>query len=131
MNLLMVKIKIKLINYKLQMAKNTSDNVQSFAIGLNKGFVVNKIEKVDRPSQRKSKTSNRVREIRKVMRSVCEMSPFEKKVLEMFKTGISKVQKRAFKIIKKRLGTRARAMTRKNKLDALIKEMNKKEHKKH
>ena len=113
------------------MAKNTSDNVQSFAIGLNKGFVVNKIEKVDRPSQRKSKTSNRVREIRKVMRSVCEMSPFEKKVLEMFKTGISKVQKRAFKIIKKRLGTRARAMTRKNKLDALIKEMNKKEHKKH
>lgn len=58
------------------------------------------------------------------------MSPFEKKVLEQFKTGIGKVQKRAFRLIKKRLGTRSRAIKRRDKLNDLIKEMNKREAKK-
>lgn len=43
------------------------------------------------------------------MSSVCEMSPFEKKVLELFKTGINKVEKRAFRLLKRRLGSRTRA----------------------
>ena len=55
------------------------------------------------------------------------MSPLEKKLLEMFKTGVVKVQKRAFRIMKKRLGTKARATKRKEKLNAIIREMNKKE----
>ena len=73
------------------MAKANQDNVQSFALGLNKGFVVNKIERKERPADRKAKTSQRVREIRKIMRSVCEMSPLEKRLMEMLKTGINKV----------------------------------------
>ena len=89
-----------------------------------------KIEKKQRPADRKARTSNRVREIRKLMRSVCEMSPFEKKIMEMFKTGINKVEKRAFKLLKRRLGTRDRAKKRQEKLSYLIKEMTKKEAKK-
>lgn len=112
------------------MAKGNQENVQSYCLGLNKGFVVSKIKRVAKPSDRKARTSNRVREIRKIMRSVCEMSPFEKKIMEMFKTGINKVEKRAFKIIKKRLGTRSRAKKRRDKLNILIREMHKKEVKK-
>lgn len=94
------------------MTKATPENVQSYCLGLNKGFVVTRIEKKPRPSDRKARTSNRVREIRKLMASVCEMSPFEKKILEMFKTGINKVEKRAFRLLKRRLGTRERAKKR-------------------
>lgn len=97
---------------------------------MNKGFVVTKIEKKPRPADRKARTSNRVREIRKLMTSVCEMSPFEKKILELFKTGISKVEKRAFRLLKKRLGTRERAKKRQLKLNVIIKEMQRKEAKK-
>ena len=43
------------------MAKPTSENVLSYPVGLNKGFVTNKIKKVPRPSSRKARTSNRVR----------------------------------------------------------------------
>lgn len=102
------------------MAKPSSDNVLSYAVGLNKGFVVTKLEKVKRPAMRKAKTSNRVREIRKIMRSVCELSPLEKKLLEMFKTGVNQVEKRAFRILKKKLGTRSRATKRKLKLQQYI-----------
>ena len=40
------------------MTKVSSDCVKSYAIGLNKGFVVTKIEKKER---RRGRTSNRVR----------------------------------------------------------------------
>ena len=44
------------------------------------------------------------------MRSVTDLSMFEKRILEMFKSGVVKVEKRAFKLLKKRLGSRSRAM---------------------
>ena len=112
------------------MTKATSENVRSYTLGLNKGFVVTKIEKKARPADRKAKTSKRVRSIRKLMHSVCDMSPFEKKITEMFKTGINKVEKRAFRLLKKRLGSRERAKKRQEKINHLIKEMTKKEAKK-
>ena len=49
------------------MAKPTSECVQSYHVGLNKGFAVTKLERPKRPVSRKGKTSNRVREIRKII----------------------------------------------------------------
>lgn len=70
------------------MAKPSSDCVQSYSVGLNKGFVVTKLKNAPRPASRKARTSNRVREIRKIIQSVAEFSPFEKRIIEMFKTGV-------------------------------------------
>lgn len=55
---------------------------------------------------RLTRTSNRVREIRNLIDSVASLSPFEKRVMELFRMGVEKVDKRAFKLLKKRLGTR-------------------------
>lgn len=49
------------------MAKPSSDCVQSYHVGLNKGFSVTKLKRPERPSSRKGKTSKRVREIRKIV----------------------------------------------------------------
>ena len=70
------------------MTKHHTDNVLSMPLGLHKGFVVTKLENKERPMNRKERTSNRVREIRKLMDSVTQLSPFEKSVLELFKMGV-------------------------------------------
>jgi hypothetical protein len=49
------------------------------------------------------------------------LSPFEKRVLELFKMGVQKVDKRAFKLLKKRLGTRRRAIKKHQKIQDTIK----------
>ena len=92
------------------MTKNSHHNVLSLPLGLHKGFIVTKLKNKERPMNRKERTSNRVREIRKLMDSVTQLSPFEKRVLELFKVGVQKVDKRAFRLLKKRLGTRTRAI---------------------
>ncbi len=102
------------------MAKPTSNCVNSFAMGLNKGFVVTKVDKVARPSSRKARTSNRVRQIRKLVRSVVDLTPLEKRCLEMYKAEVAQVAKRAFKLLKKRLGKRSRAIKKRDELNALI-----------
>ncbi len=101
----------------------TSDCVNSYVVGLNKGFVVTKIEKVPRPSARKCRTSNRVRQIRKLVRSVVDLNPVEKRILEMFKTGVQQVEKRAFKQLRKRLGKRSRAIKKRDELKQIIRNM--------
>ncbi len=106
------------------MAKTQLTN--SFAVGLNKGFIVTKVKKVDRPVDRKRRTSERVRSIRKIVKSVAGMTGFEKRILEMFKTGVSKVEKRAFKLIKRRLGTRRRATKKRDEFGRIIKNLAKK-----
>ena len=98
----------------------------SFAIGLNKGFLITKAKKEDRPAARKRRTSERVRSIRKLIKSVTGMTGFEKRILEMFKTGVSKVDKRAFKLIKRRLGTRRRATKKRDEFGRIIKNLAKK-----
>ena len=98
----------------------------SFSVGLNKGFLVTKIKDINRPVDRKRRTSNRVRNIRKLIKGVVGYTSFEKKVIEMNKTGVNKVVKRAFKMVKKRLGSHQRAKKRQEKVVHLIKELSKK-----
>ena len=63
--------------------------MHSFAVGLNKGFVVTRTENVVRPANRKNRTSKRVREVRRIVRSVVDLTPLEKRVVEMLKTGVA------------------------------------------
>ena len=52
------------------MTKSSHHNVLSLPLGLHKGFIVTKLANKERPMNRKERTSNRVREIRKLMDSV-------------------------------------------------------------
>ena len=60
------------------------------------------------------------------MRSVTDLSMFEKRILEMFKSGVVKVEKRAVKLLKKRLGSRSRAMKKREELVNIINNLKKK-----
>lgn len=102
------------------MAKPTTESVRSYAVGLNKGFVVTRVKKIARPASRKSRTSNRVREIRKLVLSVTNLSAFEKRIVEMLKTGVQQVEKRAFKALRKKLGKRSRALKKREELLNMI-----------
>ena len=42
--------------------------------------------------------------IREVIKEVCGLAPYEKKVMELLKGGTQKAQKKALKITKTRLG---------------------------
>ena len=99
----------------------STDCVKSYAVGLNKGYVVTRVTPRFKPSSKKGSTSKRVREIRKLMRSVCDLNPLEKRTLEMYKTEVAQVEKRAFKLLKKRLGKRSRAIKKRDELNNLIK----------
>ena len=87
-------------------------------VGLNRGHVVSKIEV---PSWLPSKAPRkRVTLIRRVIAELAGRSPYEKKVIELLKQKMSNVQKKAYKMIKKRLGTHKRAMRKRTELNDVV-----------
>ena len=108
------------------MAKTPSPNsVQSYAVGLNRGYIVTKLKKKTRGVS-KGVSGERGRAVRRLVRSVVGLSSFEKRVLEMFRAGVTKVEKRAFKLLKRRLGSRSRALKKQEELNTVIKNLAKK-----
>ena len=99
----------------------SSNNIQGLAVGLNKGFIVKKPTPVKPVRENKHGAQNRSRDVRKLVRSIVGLTQFEKRLLEMFRVDSQKVQKRAFKMLKKRIGTRDRALKKKSELLAIIK----------
>ena len=77
-------------------------------VGLNKGFIVTK-PKVNTRRQKKSydkgKLGKRVKIIREVIREVCGLAPYEKKMMELIRAGERSKEKKAVKIARQRLGT--------------------------
>lgn len=67
--------------------KPSSDCILGYPLGLHKGFVVTKISSKNRPMNRKSQTSNRVRGIRDLIAAVAQPSPYEKRNSELLKMG--------------------------------------------
>ena len=99
----------------------SSNSVQSLAVGLNKGFLVKKPVAAKAVRTNKHGARERSRDIRKLVRSIVGLTSFEKRLVEMFKVDNKKVEKRAFKILKSRLGTRSRALKKKADFMAMIK----------
>ena len=100
----------------------STDSVKSFPVGLNKGFVVTKIARNGKKQTYKN-ASNKNKEIRSLITSVAGLSPLEKRSLELFRSGVSQVEKRAFRLLRKRYGTRRRALKKKDQLVNVIKNM--------
>ena len=73
-----------------------------------------------RPVSRKGKLGKRTALCREIAREVCGLSPYERRILDMIKTGGSAADKRVYKFAKKRLGSHKRALAKRED----IKEVN-------
>ena len=71
-------------------------------------------------SMRKGRLHPRVQAIRDVMVEVTGLSPFQRKMMEMLKTGDSVKEKKAVRIARKRTGSHQRAQKIRDKLALLI-----------
>ena len=95
-------------------------------VGLNHGFVVTKPQQAPnackaKKSLRRGKLHKRVKAVREVVREVCGLAPYERKMCELIRTGDSKKEKKSIKIAKKRLGSQRRANLKKAQMEAVIK----------
>ena len=92
---------------------------KGLALGLNRGYVVSKIEI---PSWLpKKQLRKRVSVIRKVINEICGKQPYEKKIIEVLKqTKQSNSQKKAHKLAKRNLGTHKRALRKRAELADFI-----------
>lgn len=92
-------------------------------VGLNKGFIVTK-PKVNtrklKPSYKKGKLGKRVALVREVIREVTGLAPYERKMLELIRTGVASKEKKAIKLARRRLGTQRRAQSKRSELVEMI-----------
>lgn len=64
--------------------------------------------------------SKRTKMCKEIAREVCGLSPYERRILDMIKTGGSAADKRVYKFAKKRIGSHKRALAKRED----IKEVN-------
>jgi large subunit ribosomal protein L36e len=106
---------------------------KGIAVGLNKGFITTKLsdrKTRERPVQRKGVKGKRVAFIRQIVREVAGFAPYEKRIMELMKTGTAKDTKKALKLCKRRLGTHWRGKKKRDYLEDVLREQRKKEQKK-
>ncbi len=98
-------------------------------VGLNSGFIVTK-PKVSthkaKPSRRKGSLGKRVASVREIIREVAGLAPYERKMMEMIRTGVASKEKKAVKIARRRLGTHTRAQRKRDEITDLIRAQKKK-----
>jgi large subunit ribosomal protein L36e len=89
------------------------------AVGLEKGFPVEKKENKVRPSRAKGRLSKRTAAVRELINEVVGQSPYERRMLDMLKTGGSGAEKRMYKFAKRRLGSHKRAVKKREQVKDL------------
>ncbi|CAB9507983.1 60S ribosomal protein L36 [Seminavis robusta] len=91
-----------------------------YAKGMKGGHATTEIEQKPKPSHGKGRTSKRVTLCREIAREVVGLAPYERRILDMIKTGGSSADKRIYKYAKRRLGSHKRALAKRED----IKEVN-------
>lgn len=98
-------------------------------VGLNKGFIVTKPKinsKKGKAVTRKGRLGKRVQLVREVIREVAGLAPYEKKMMELIRTGVASKEKKAVKVARARLGTHHRAQVKRDEINELIRAQKKK-----
>ena len=84
-------------------------------VGRNKGFIVKRPAKMawkTRPVTLKGKVSKRSAAVRSVIREVAGFNIYEKRAMELIRSGVAIKDKKARKLCRKKLGTHRRAMNK-------------------
>jgi len=89
------------------------------AKGANSGHAVTEIERAPKPSRRKGRLGKRTAMCREIAREVAGLSPYERRILDMIKTGGSAADKRIYKFAKRRLGSHKRALVKREDIKAV------------
>ena len=94
-------------------------------VGLNKGFIVTKPKDGDatfrkKKSHAKGRLVGRTKCVREVISEICGLSPFERKMCELMKTGIVSKEKRAVKLARRKLGGQKRANNKRDQITKVI-----------
>ena len=116
---------------KASVNQNTTGQ-KSIAVGLNKGHVTTEIKKTEKQAKRvqqsrkKGRAGRRVKLVRQIVNEVCGLSGYEKRVIELLKTGNPKDNKKALKMTKRALGTHKRGQTKREALQDLLRNTKKK-----
>merc|ERR1711898_5561 len=108
-----------------QNASNVNKSVEGLSVGLNRGFVTTKVTR-RRPSQRRSGMNARVENITKTIKTVAGFAPYEKRSIEMYKVGNTKLDKTANRFLKKRLGSLRRSKKKSEDLQLYVKKLKEK-----
>ena len=85
------------------------------AKGTNSGTITTERPKRQRPVQRKGSLSKHTSLVRSLVREVVGLAPYERRILDMIKTGGSSADKRIYKFGKKRLGSHKRSLKKDRK----------------
>ena len=94
-------------------------------VGLNHGHIVTKPKVANdafrkQKSHRKGKSHTRVKFVRQVIAEVAGLAPYERKMIEMIKTGIPQKEKRAVKLARAKLGGLKRAQRKRDNMLSVI-----------
>ena len=98
---------------------------KGIAVGLNKGFITTRLsvkKTRERAVLRKGVKGKRVAFVKQVVREVAGFAPYEKRIMELMKTGTAKDNKKALKLCKRRLGTHLRGKKKRDYLEDVIRE---------
>lgn len=93
------------------------------AFGRNPGHKVNVISKNarrEKPSRRKGRLGSRTKFVREIIREICGFSPYEKRIIEILKSGGAKDTKKAYRFAKVRLGTHKRSLRKRTEMEVFI-----------
>ena len=64
--------------------------------------------------------------VREVMREVCGLAPYERKMMEMIRTGVAAKEKKAVKLARRKLGSNKRAQRKREEISNIIRAQKKK-----
>ena len=102
-----------------------------YFIGLNHGHVVsvpkeNPNHRRENASNRKGRATKRTQAIRSLVSEIAGFSPYERKIIEMLRTGDAIKEKKAMKMARRKLGRQFRARRKIDNMQAVLKAQRKK-----
>ena len=86
-------------------------------------YPTTKLAKPARPAYRKGGVSARTKMVKSIIGEVAGLVPYEKRILDMIKTGGASSEKRMYKFAKTRLGTHKRALKKREDMKDIYAQM--------